>query len=418
MTRSKASVLAPGLCVALLAAAVAGPAADADKPRLLVLDGSSLSEIRSYLQGEMVRGDAARILPSWSVLKRTADDGLSAAAFSVIDKSAVPPSGDKHDYMSQAPYWWPNPDTPNHLPYVRRDGEHNPDIDRISDHREMDRMTSAVETLALAAYLGKDERYAAKAAQLLRAWFVDPATRMNPHLQYAQAILGINDGRGIGIIESRGLTRVIDAIGLLETSAAWNPEDDRALREWFSRFLAWMRESRNGRDEAAAKNNHGTYYDAQVACYALFLDRMDIAREVLSAARERRIAAQIEPDGRQPLELARTRSWGYSVMNVDGLIQLATLGEHAGIDLWGYRTPDGRSIRAALLYLAPYAFGERKWPDQQITEWTPQALFPALRRAAARYRDEEFAAVAAKVPPLAAVDRANLTSAFRKPSAE
>jgi len=126
---------------------------------------------------------------------------------------------------------------------------------------------------------------------------------MTPHLQYAQAIPGINTGRGIGLIESRGLTRVIDAIGLLETSTAWNPADDRALRDWFGRFLTWMRESENGRDESGSKNNHGTYYDVQVTSFALFLDRMDIANDALNTVREKRIAVQIEPDGRQPLEL-------------------------------------------------------------------------------------------------------------------
>jgi hypothetical protein len=378
-------------------------ATGADKPRVFVLDASPLGAAR-----EAVRAGDSRISPAWAALKRAADDALSIGRFSVMDKSATPPSGDKHDYMSQAPYWWRNPDTENGLPYVRRDGERNPEIERIADHRAMDRMTSSVETLALAAYLGGDERYAVKAAQLLRAWFVDPETRMTPHLQYAQAIPGINTGRGIGLIESRGLTRVIDAIGLLETSAAWSPGDDRALRDWFEHFLTWMRESGNGRDESGSKNNHGTYYDAQIASFALFLDRLDIARDVLNKAREKRIAVQIEPDGRQPLELARTKSWGYSVMNIDGLTELAILGERAGVDLWGYKTADGRSIRAALLYLAPYGLGERKWPHQQIAEWTPQAVFPALRRAAIRYRDDEFAVVAAKLPPLAANDRSNL----------
>src|SRR5206468_10167156 len=121
--------------------------------------------------------------------------------------------------------------------------------------------------------------------------------------------------------------------------------------------LSWMRESRHGRDESASKNNHGTYYDVQASAYALFIGRDDIARQTLAAAREKRIAAQVEPDGRQPLELARTRSWGYSIMNTDGLVDLATLGEHVGVDLWHYQTRDGRSLRSALLYLAPYAVG-------------------------------------------------------------
>jgi hypothetical protein len=389
-------------------------------PRVFLLDASHLSDVREriHLQSGGLsppeRGDRG-LAAAWAALRADADEALSPGPFSVTDKSIVPPSGDKHDYLSQAPYWWPNPKAADGLPYVRRDGERNPEIDRISNHRAMDRMTSAVETLALAAYLGGDERHASKAAQLLRAWFVDPATRMNPHLEYAQGIPGINTGRGIGLIESRGLTRVVDAVGLLESTTSWGASDGQAVRAWFERFLGWMRESRHGQDEAAAKNNHGTYYDLQVASFALFVDRADLARAVVGAAREKRLAVQVEPDGRQPFELARTRSWSYSVMNVDGLTQLAILGERVGVDLWGYPRGSGAAgssdparIRAALLYLAPYALGERKWPHQQITEWTPRPLFPVLRRAAARYRDAEFTRVMSKVPPRPPAERNNL----------
>jgi hypothetical protein len=379
-------------------------AAGADGPRVFLLDTQRLGEAR-----ERVRSGDAQIAAAWTALKREAETALSAGPFSVVHKAIAPPSGDKHDYLSQAPYWWPNPQTAGGLPYVRRDGERNAEIERITDHREMDQMVGAVERLALAAYLGGDEKYAVKAAQLLRAWFIDPETRMHPHLQYGQFIPGVNTGRGIGLIETRGLTRAVDAVGLLEQTGAWSAADGRALREWFGRFLDWMRESGHGRDEAAAGNNHGTYYDVQVASFALFVGRAGVARDILEGARAKRIAAQVEPDGRQPRELARTRSWSYSVMNVDGLTQLAVLGDRAGVDLWGYRTPDSRSIRAALLYLAPYALGEGKWPHPQISEWTPQALFPVLRRAALHYRDAEFARIMSNVPAPAADDRTRLT---------
>ena len=311
--------------------------------------------------------------------------------------------------MSQAPYFWPDPKKPDGLPYIRRDGERNPEINKITDHRSIDDLENAVESLALAYYFKGDERYATKAVLLLRAFFLDPATLMNPNLEYAQFIPGINTGRGIGLIETRGFTRVVDAIGLLEGSKALTPDDARGLKAWFGKFLQWMLDSKNGREEAAAKNNHGTYYDLQVISYALFVGRKDLARQILEQARQKRIATQIEPDGRQPLELARTKAWSYSNGNLDGLMELATLGERTGVDLWHFQTADGRSIRRAIDFLTPVALGESKWQYQEIGGGVkPESLFPLLRRAATAYRDQLYRAVMARVPAVNPSDRSRL----------
>ena len=397
---------ATGAVVAVTMLCISAWLAAADTPpRVFLLDAGLLQSTRAAI----AQHDPA-VMPAWDALKADADKALTVERFSVVDKATIPPSGDKHDYMTQAPYWWPDPKKSDGLPYMRRDGERNPELDKLPDHTAMDRMSSAVTTLALAGYLGTDERYGAKAAQLLRAWFVDPATRMNPSLTYAQFIPGINTGRGIGLIETRGLTRVVDAISLVDSIGALPAADKAALRDWFSQFVTWMRESPHGRDESNAKNNHGTYYDLQVVTFALFVEQSAVAKQVIENAHAKRIDAQIEPDGRQPLELARTRSFSYCVMNIDGLTQLATVGDRVGVDLWSYtrRGADGPAMRRALLYLAPYALGDAKWPHQQIGNWDPQSLFPVLRRAARHYQDSEFRRVIGRIPPVAAADRTAL----------
>ena len=374
------------------------------KPPVFLLSADRLMKVR-----EAVRMGDTNFAAALARLENDAKAALKAAPVSVTQKTALPPSGDKHDYMSHAPYFWPNPTNVNRLPYIRRDGVRNPEINSFPDHSRMNRMAETVETLALAYYFKRDERYAERAAEWLRTWFLNPATRMNPNFQYAQAIPGLSEGRGIGLIESRAFTRVVDAVGLLQGSKGWTSADQRQLREWFGQFLDWMVESKNGRDEAAAKNNHGTYYDIQVVSYALFVGKSNVVTNVLAAVGSKRIARQIEPDGRQPLELARTKAWSYSLGNVQGLMMLAKLGQSAGFDWWNYSTSDGRNLYKAIEYLLSFAWSEKKWPYQEIGGFSGESFYPTLRRAFEHYPDEPFRSAMAKLPARDPASRSVLT---------
>jgi len=322
-------------------------------------------------------GDSA-LAPALGRLEREANAALALAPVSVTQKTRVPPSGDRHDYLSFGPYWWPDSTKPGGLPYVRRDGRRNPEAARDSDSPRLARLTEAVTALGLGYWFTGRAPYAAHAAELLRAWFLDPATRMNPNLEFGQGVPGRWPGRGTGIIDTHRLVAVVDAVRLLEGSAAWTPADDAALRDWFRRYLAWLQTSRNGRDERAARNNHGSWYDVQVADFALFDGDTAAARAAVERGKAH--IAEIRADGRQPRELARTRSLNYSAFNLDALTSLAELARHVGVDLWHYAAPDGGSIRAALDFVAPYADLRRPWPYAQITRQDPGFLLPPLLR--------------------------------------
>jgi Alginate lyase len=355
------------------------------RPRVLIWYPDELIRAK-----ERIHGNDAALLSALGRLERDALRALGGGTYSVVHKKLAPPSGDKHDYMSIAPYWWPNPNTRNGLPYVRRDGEVNPERDDTSDRQRLDNLAQSIKSLALGYFFTGKKEYTARAAALLRAWFLDDATKMTPHLKYAQAIAGRNVGRGAGIIETHNLPELVDAIGLLSGSKSWTSIDHKPLQNWFRAYLAWLIESPEGRAESNAANNHGSWYDVQIASYALFVGRVDLAKKVIAEFSSKRIGKQIEADGRQARELARAQSWDYSIFNLEALFNAASIANKLGIDLWTYETPDRRGIRKALDWLVPFAVGEKKWTYKQISAFQPEKLAPLLRRAALRYGEPTY----------------------------
>lgn len=345
---------------------------------------------------QLAAGDDA-VRDAVDTLVAEADELLAVRPPSVTDKRRPAPGGDPHDYTSLAPYYWPDPSAPDGLPYFRRDGRRNPEADdeRFTDRDRAGLVGAALETLGLAWQFTGRERYAEQAAAFARTWFVSEATRMNPHLRYAQAIRGANEGRGAGIIEGRDLVAALDALALIDDAGVLSDDDRAAVDAWARAYLDWLLESDHGRHERTAANNHGSFFDGQVAQLALLTGRRDLAVGVLEDAGPRRIAVQIEPDGSQPHELVRTKSLGYSRFNLEALCHLATLAEHAGIDLWQFETGDGRSIRRAIDFLMPYVKAPHRWPHEQISRVEPADFAPLLWRAGVVYRDPRYAALVA-----------------------
>jgi len=219
---------------------------------------------------------------------------------------------------------------------------------------------------------------------------------MNPHLEYGQAIPGINTGRGIGIIETIALTGIADAALLLVGSGAWKENDHKALQDWYAQYLNWLLTSKYGKDEAAAKNNHGTWYSVQVVDFALFIGDKQKAKQ-LAEESKKRIESQIDKEGKQQLELDRTNGLGYSSMNLRGWFEMATLAEETGINLWNYNNKENASIRTALDWLIPYAMGDKPWTYQQISPYSKNQIYPLLLRAADQYKDPRYLDYANKI---------------------
>ena len=336
-------------------------------PKTVVLDGPRLTANRvRILAGDPgLRAELAK-------LTAMADSWVNKGPWSVTDKPQTPPSGDKHDYLSEAPYWWPTqPKTaanPWGCPYVQRDGQRYPGVDDITDHAERGDMFNAVYYLTLAWYYTGNAAYAQRAELDLRTWFTAPTTRMNPNLNFTQFIPCKVDGRGTGIIDfSQQFTDILDATAILDTGApGWTSADHAAMTSWYGQFLTWLSTSQNGSEEAAATNNHGSFFDMQEAALALATGKTSMAAGIVRAAAKKRLDVQLAGDGSQPLEISRTRSFHYSTFNLTALTRLALTGRHVGVDLWSHTTPNGGSIAKSVDFLIPAATGKATWPYPEL----------------------------------------------------
>lgn len=347
-----------GLCALLGAICCCADAADAE--RASGWKQARLEQVRGALPGNRLYRQALEELSA------RCDSLLTTENPSVMMKETAPASGDKHDYTSLARYYWPDPATADGFPYVRRDGETNPDVDRY-DRNRVTEFASGVYALAIGCFLTDDARYGEKACGMIRTWYLDEETRMNPNLTYSQMVSGRNGGMGrpMGIIDTYLMIEVVDAAQLLEAKGLLSAEEMAALRSWFSELVDWMLTAPNARKIARHKNNLAVAYDAQLIRYALFAGRPEIARQALESFSERRLAVQIEPDGSMPQELARTKAMSYSIYNVVHLLDVCEMGRSLGIDLY---EAENRAVERALRFLVPYLLDPDSFPYKQINE--------------------------------------------------
>jgi hypothetical protein len=373
----------------LSAAAIAG------STRFRALAAKAASDKPLITAREVAHIDRDRIL-------RAANEYLAQPPITITASSSPRSHGGKHDYFSEGDYWWPDPKNPNG-PYIRRDGYSDPA--NFNDHREaLIRLSLQVPALTAAAMVTGDKRYAQHAALHLRAWFLDPATRMNPSLDYAQAIWGVTPGRGTGVIDTLHLIEVSRAARHLGKQNIFTDAEFASIRDWFAQYLDWMSTSKNGKEEEAAKNNHGTCWVAQAAAFAAFTGNQDAMALCRDRFKNNIMPDQLAPNGSFPLELARTKPYSYSLFDLDVLAivcEIASAPDNSPDNLWQFTLPNGNRYQKAVDFMFPFIQDKSKWPyahDVEYFDDLPNRQ-PSLLFAGLAYREPKYIALWRTLPP-------------------
>jgi len=349
------------------AAAVSATAADQSQS-LILIDSNSAARMRDFAKRERAQ-----------VIDKLAAEALSAGPWSVTFQrpSGLNVDAGPNDYVSEGPYWWPDPKNPSG-PYIRKDGQRNPG--RFEGNREdLGKMSEAVLALGMGAFLLGKAGCAAHANQVLSVWFVDPKTRMNPNLQHGQMVRGISTGRGTGIIDTIALMHAAQGVVLLETAGGLDAGVAQGVRAWYAGYLKWLTTSKYGLDEKKSGNNHATWWTAQAASFAAFTGDTAAQRMCWDHYRNYLVPSEIKPDGSCPLEEERTNSLSYSCYNLDAFATLCRLAQTAGVDLWHFRTSKGIGVEKSFNYLMPYVLDPGKWKKQEIGKYNADGyVFPGL----------------------------------------
>jgi Alginate lyase len=338
---------------------------------------------------------ASRDVPDVAKIDRhriltAADRYLHEQPITITSYSSPRSAGGAHDYFSEGDYFWPDPKNPAG-PYVEHDGMSNPDNFTAHRHALM-RLSLQVPALAAAWMVTRHDRYARHAAKHLRAWFLDPATLMNPNLQYAQAVHGLNTGRGTGIIDTIHLVEVVRSIPVIERAGALSADESSQLKKWFSDYLVWMTTSVNGQKERDTKNNHAVCWIMQVSEFAAFTGASDLTEFCRARFKQVIVPGQIAADGSFPLELRRTKPYGYCLFNLDAMSTVCQILSTPEDNLFSFALPDGRGFARAMAFMFPFIADKGSWPYPHDVEYfeywpirQPSLLFAGIALARPEY---------------------------------
>lgn len=336
--------------------------------------------------------DKARIL-------KLADAALSQVPLTITSDVAKYTTGGVNDFYSNGDYWWPDPAKPDGIPYKQRDGQTNPD-NFVAHRMAMRNTKDAVAALAAAYKVTGDDKYVVKAAELLKVFFVDEKTRMNPHLAFTQAIPGRTTGSKTGVIDGLHLVEFPAAIKALEKSKAFDPALAKGLHAWFAELNQWMLTHKNGIDEGESPNNHAVAYFLQVAVFADFNGEKETLAKCRTRFKDVFVNVQMAADGSFPRETARTKPYAYSIFQLDNMVLLCKVLSTPEDNLWNYEGPEGRSIKKAVAWLYPYLADKSTWtlkPDVMSWDGWPSRQ-PALLFAGQVYNEPKYIELWRKLP--------------------
>ncbi|WP_339724562.1 alginate lyase family protein [uncultured Paraglaciecola sp.] len=344
---------------------------------LVLLEQTEIARVKTALKNATAMADTQK---AYQLLLQQADKALDLDGFSVTDKKIMPPSKDHHDYLSISRYWWPDETKVDGLPWKRRDGITNPDTqtDHV-DRKRLGAMSRYVSKLSYAYYFSGNEKYAQKGTALIKKWFLDSDTKMNPHLEFAQTVPGRDQRRRSGILDGRLIPeKILDAITLFTPSKHWSENDNQKMNLWLSDYLSWLTNSKMGQAGAKQINNHGSWYYFQVAALSWYLGDSQGLKTSLEQSKIHMLS-QFDQQGAQQHELARTRAFFYSCFNLEALTSIAIIADKAGDSLWRYPATENSLLATGVEYLIPAAQGQT-WPHASSNHIDPTDFIRVLER--------------------------------------
>jgi len=324
------------------------------------------------LHSAIVRKEAWT-LDSVRRLRAEAEHRSKEGPWSVTTERPPGVAMDVHEFYSEAQYFWPQDGDPK-APWVRKEGQVNPNR-FVANRNALVSMADAVFTLGTAAYLLDDPRYAQRAARDINTWFINPRSRMNPQMEYSMAVRNFHNGRGAGIVDGRAFIRAIQGMEFLAQTGTWDPKDQAAVKKWFQDYLAWLTSSENGNNEKRSGNNHASWWTAQVAAIATFVDNDAQQKAAFNYYRDHVFPRQIKGDGSAPREEARSRSLWYSVFNLEAMTTTCRIAQIQGVDLWAAHSKSDATLDTVIEYLQPFLTDPKKWTKDQASDFPNDGLY-------------------------------------------